>query len=106
MGKKLWIWQQDNASIHTACKFFDCFHEEEVSTSDWPARSPDLNLIENVWSMLQDKVYESGQFNKKEQLLAEIKRCAKLIPTQHIKNLYTSMNKRLLTVVEKKGNQI
>lgn len=46
MSLKPWIWQQDNATIHTAWKVFDCFYDEEVSTNNWPACSSDLSLIE------------------------------------------------------------
>jgi transposase len=106
MGKKGWTWQQDNSPVHRAQIVRDGFFEESVATTEWPAYSPDLNLIENVWSALQAKVYESGQFTNKKDLLAEIKRCAKWIDPSIIKNLYASMNKRLVAVLEAKGGQI
>ena len=94
------------ARVHWAQVVRDGFFEEEVATTEWPAYSPDLNLIENVWSVLQTKVYESGQFNNKKDLLAEIKRCARRIEPSTIKSLYASMNKRLVAVLEAKGGQI
>lgn len=106
MGNKAWTWQQDGSRVHWAQVVRDGFFEESVATTEWPAYSPDLNLIENVWSVLQAKVYEAGQFYNKKDLLAEIKRCAKRIDSSMIKSLYASMNKRLVSVLESKGGQI
>lgn len=33
------------------------FEEQDVKLFSWPARSPDLNPIENVWALLARKVY-------------------------------------------------
>ena len=92
--------------VHWAQVVRDGFFEEEVQPTEWPAYSPDLSPIENVWSVLQAKVYEPGQFRNKKDLLAEIKRCAKRIEPSTIKNLYATMNKRLVAVLEAKGGQI
>ena len=35
----------------------------------WPPSSPDLNPIENLWSIIKQKIYEGGrQFTSKQQL--------------------------------------
>ncbi|KAG3108305.1 hypothetical protein PI124_g12577 [Phytophthora idaei] len=56
-----YIYQQDNASIHRSHLTKDFFEEEDITMLNWPARSPDLNPIENVWSMMARYVYANGR---------------------------------------------
>ncbi|KAE8889037.1 hypothetical protein PF005_g945 [Phytophthora fragariae] len=37
------------------------FEEQEVSVMDWPARSPNLNPIENLWTIMARKVYPNDR---------------------------------------------
>jgi len=48
---------QDNASSHSAAVSKNYLLNQEISTMDWPAYSPDLNPIENVWSDMKEYIY-------------------------------------------------
>ena len=47
-----WKFQQDGATAHTAKSIKDYFVENNIEPIPWPARSPDLNPIENIWAYM------------------------------------------------------
>lgn len=54
------IFQQDGARPHTAAITRKTLSDEGVSVLKWPPYSPDLNIIENIWGLVQarmDKKY-------------------------------------------------
>ena len=66
------IFQQDNAPCHSALKVQNWFKENNINTMEWPANSPDLNCIENLWSWLDQMLARRRIFNK-DDLIATIK---------------------------------
>jgi hypothetical protein len=52
------IFQGDNLPIHTRSCFQSWFeeHEDALQHHLWPGKSPDLNIIEPMWSLLQSTV--------------------------------------------------
>lgn len=100
------IFQQDNASCHTSRITRSWFAENGVEVMPWPALSPDLNPIENLWAYMQRKVYEGARSFDNEQLLMDkIKDIWDEIPQTIIDNLIGSMNKRMELVLKGKGNR-
>ncbi len=49
------IFQQDLAPAHTAKSTKSWLNDHGVGVLDWPANSPDLNPIENLWGIVKMK---------------------------------------------------
>ncbi len=55
-GDADFIFQQDLAPAHTAKGTKSWFNDHGVTVLDWPANLPDLNPIENLWSIGKRKI--------------------------------------------------
>lgn len=98
------IYQQDNASIHTSEETTAFLEDQQVTVMKWPARSPDLNPIENLWSMLAAKVYANGkQYYSVSELTSAILAAWTAIGLDTLRTLVDSMPKRCIEVIELRG---
>jgi transposase len=99
-----YIFQQDNCPIHVSKETKQYFAEKEIETLHWPPRSPDLNIIEIVFSILTRIIYKNGAvYQNCNELWAAISKAHIELSTTEINNLYYSIQDRLLSVIEKGG---
>lgn len=97
--------QQDNAAMHTSYHTRAWFAAHpEVTCLDWPVKSPDLNVIENVWAKLVWNWPNGGFANRHEIYLEAEERWNELRGSEYISKLYDSMPKRLNEVINNGGN--
>ena len=62
------IFMQDNAPSHKSKLMKEYFDEKQVSVMTWPPQSPDLNQIENLWSIIKYRLSRK-QLSNKEDLI-------------------------------------
>ena len=105
LGDGSWIFQQDNAPIHTAKIVKEWFTNKNVTVLQWPAKSPDLNITENIWGHFPRVLYENGkQYDSLNELENAIFRHWATIPKTYIKKLYDSIPSRIFEVINKSGS--
>jgi len=101
--------QQDNSRIHTARIVKQWMSDAHFPVIEWPARSPDLNITENIWKMLQDIIYDRSPFICLDELKVAIQNGFFLLNSTKrsvIMHLYDTFRKRLVNVIERNGNEI
>jgi len=97
-----WIFQQDNDPKHTSSLAKDWFKRNEVNLLKWPAQSPDLNPIENLWRDLEKEVRKLKPINLRE-LEQAVMQGWHNIPVERCRQLVDSMPRRCAAVIRNKG---
>lgn len=101
-----YVLQQDNCPIHVSMEMKNYFQNNGITTLEWPARSPDLNIIENMWKAISDKVYDGKQYQNNNTLTYSLLNVVKEFndsKKDFIKGLFDSIPSRLVEVLKLKG---
>ncbi len=96
------IFQQDLAPAHTAKSTKSWLNDHGVGVLDWPANSPDLYPIENIWDIVKRNMRNKRPKNA-DELKATVKETWASIPPQQCHKLITSMPRRIEAVIKAKG---
>lgn len=98
------IFQQDSAPCHTAAVVQRWFNDNDVEClRNWPSNSADLNVIENCWIVMKQKVAAHHPTSE-----VDLRRVLKQVWTTEItpeycKTLVHSMPSRIKAVLKNKG---
>ena len=100
-----WVLQEDNDPKHQSKFANEWRAKKKITRLPWPARSPDLNPVENIWAILKSNVRYHQPKNLKE-LASAIRKEWKNLSIEYAQNLVASVQRRIKDVLEKNGDHI
>ncbi|GFV90069.1 transposable element Tc3 transposase [Trichonephila clavipes] len=101
------VFMDDNATCHRTLAVQDCLDSEGIQRLAWPARSPDLNPIENVWDALGRQVAgRNYPPTNKNTLIRALTEEWDQLPQQLLDNVVQSMVRRVECCITLHGGHI
>lgn len=97
------VLMEDGAPVHRSNAPKAWQESRSLVKLEWPANSPDLNPIENVWRLLKDDVQLRHRPKNVEQMKAALEVAWKGIPAEKLESLVSSMPERIKAVLQAKG---
>ncbi|GFX11967.1 transposable element Tcb1 transposase [Trichonephila clavipes] len=94
------IFQQDNARPHVAGIVQRFFINHQIELLALPARSSDLSPIENMWSMVAQRLTQiTPPAATRDQLWQRVEAAWSAVPQEHFQSLFESMPRRVAAVI-------
>ncbi|GFV28654.1 transposable element Tcb1 transposase [Trichonephila clavipes] len=98
------MFQQYNARPHVARIVQMFFFNHQIQLLPWSARSPDLSPIENMWSMVAQRLTQiTPPAATPDQLWQRVEAAWSAVPQEHIQSLFELMPRRVAVVISNNG---
>jgi transposase len=99
------IFQHDNDPKHTSKLVKEHLDNQDFTTIVWPAQSPDLNPIENIWSIVKLRLFRNYDRPPKgvHELWERIQEVWDTLTVDDCRNVIKTMHKRCSDVIKAKG---
>ncbi|KAK7886739.1 hypothetical protein WMY93_026360 [Mugilogobius chulae] len=102
-GEEDFIFQQDLALAHAAKSTKDWFTRKQLEVLAWPANSPDLYVIENLWAIIKRKIRDRKP-TKLDQLKQNIATAWEAVTVAYLSPLV--LRKELESLLENEGESV
>lgn len=98
---------QDNCAVHRAQSVTQWLNIlDDVTVIRWPSKSPDLNLIENIWGQMVLN-WDSSEVRNAQNLDMEVQRSWELMRNSDMcSTMVSGMRDRLQQVIDNNGYPI
>ena len=93
---------QDNHPAHQKSEEW-VVKEQKLKLIKLPKRSPDLNIIENLWSALKERVVSEGLTNEKEMRASLLRNWELLTKAERLGPFFEGLHRRYYICIEKQG---
>ncbi|GFT13521.1 transposable element Tcb1 transposase [Trichonephila clavipes] len=105
MGFATAIFQNDNARPHVCHIVQRFFVNHQIEFLPWWAHSPDLSPIENMWSMVAQRLTQiTSPADTPDQLWQRVEAAWSAVPQGHIQSFFESMPRRVAAVISNNGS--
>ena len=96
------VFQQDNAPCHASSRTSQYLTRQLIRTISWTPRSPDMNVIEVLWAIMQRRVSALAP-TCRNTLIAAVRKVWDELDQSTIDGLILGWNARLARVIQKNG---
>ena len=96
---------QDNVPYHVSGETMTFLENCMDVVTDWPSQLPDLNVFEDLWAILKNRVFKRNPKNI-DTLWTVINEQFFKIDNETIKKLYDSISNRMNSVIKKEATQL
>ena len=93
-----YFFQENNSAVHKAKAVKKLMLDSNINVLEWPAKSPDINIFEDIWKMYSSVIYDGRQFNIIMDLKTRIGQAIDTFNTmkqEDLKRLYVSIRQRI-----------
>ncbi|GFW31546.1 transposable element Tcb1 transposase [Trichonephila clavipes] len=98
------LFQQDTVRPHVARSDQRFFGNHQIELLPWPARSPDISPIENMWSMVAQRLIQiTSPAATPDQIWQRVDTAWCAVPQEDIQSLFESIPRRMAAVSSNHG---